>query len=112
MASGIRNAEMKWTNHDRLGRYGVKLIGWPHTIPAQNPSTLSASQNRLILESMVKGTMKFVRADSNPGTTAQHRRQDPPQDQGSSSDDLRSWTHEEHDSAPSFVRIHNPFRAS
>lgn len=101
MASGIRNAEMKWTNHDRLGRYGVKLIGWPHTIPAQNPSTLSASQNRLILESMVKGTMKFVRADSNPGTTAQHRRQD-----------LRSWTHEEHDSAPSFVRIHNPFRAS
>ncbi|KAF8206402.1 hypothetical protein K438DRAFT_1525392, partial [Mycena galopus ATCC 62051] len=38
--SGVRNAEMKWTNPALLATYGVYLVGWPPTIPAQNPSSL------------------------------------------------------------------------
>ncbi|EEB94931.1 hypothetical protein MPER_06180, partial [Moniliophthora perniciosa FA553] len=39
--SGIRNAEMKWTQPDRLYTYGVRLVGWPPDIPTQNPSSLT-----------------------------------------------------------------------
>ncbi|TFK40384.1 hypothetical protein BDQ12DRAFT_721829 [Crucibulum laeve] len=57
--SGIRNAEMKWTNPERLDIYGVRLVGWPSEIPANNPSTLKASQNKQLLEGLQNGTMKF-----------------------------------------------------
>ncbi|KAK0469662.1 uncharacterized protein EV420DRAFT_1472847 [Desarmillaria tabescens] len=60
-ASGIRNAEMKWTNPDRLATYGVTLVGWPSTVPLVNPSSLKASQNKELLTLLENGTMKFVR---------------------------------------------------
>ncbi|KAJ4477171.1 hypothetical protein J3R30DRAFT_3483044 [Lentinula aciculospora] len=59
--SGIRNAEMKWTNHQRLFTYGVCLVGWPSDIPAKNPSTLKADQNKRLLELLSNGTLKFIK---------------------------------------------------
>ncbi|KAG6842348.1 hypothetical protein C0991_010638 [Blastosporella zonata] len=57
--SGVRNAEMKWTNHERLDVYGVRLIGWPAGIPVANPSSLKASQNKAILNCLDNGTLMF-----------------------------------------------------
>jgi len=59
--SGARNAEMKWTNHDRLCAYGVRIVGWPPGIPHQNPSSLSSTQNKILLDSLVNGKLKFVK---------------------------------------------------
>ncbi|GAW02141.1 hypothetical protein LENED_003776 [Lentinula edodes] len=59
--SGIRNAEMKWSNHDRLFTYGVCLVGWPSDIPAKNPSTLKADQNKRLLELLNNGTLRFIK---------------------------------------------------
>lgn len=64
--SGIRNAEMKWTNPDRLATYGVTLVGWPSTIPMVNPSNLKASQNKELLTLLENGTMKFVKIYISP----------------------------------------------
>jgi hypothetical protein len=64
-ASGCRNAEMKWSNHDRLTSYGVRLLGWPLGVPMQNPSTLTASQNRQILEAMDSGRMQFIKKEED-----------------------------------------------
>ncbi|RPD74796.1 hypothetical protein L226DRAFT_571079 [Lentinus tigrinus ALCF2SS1-7] len=58
-ASGIRNAEMKWTNHSKLDIYGVRLVGWPENVPRQNPSTLSVAQNKLLLDLLNEGKISF-----------------------------------------------------
>jgi hypothetical protein len=58
--TGQRHAEMKWSNHEKLDAYGVRLEGWPTGVPKQNPSTLSSSQNKAILEALESGKMKFV----------------------------------------------------
>ena len=63
LASGIRNAEMKWSNPERLDVYGVRLVGWPEGIPAQNPSSLKAGQNKALLEALQSGSMRFERSD-------------------------------------------------
>ncbi|KAJ7364062.1 hypothetical protein DFH08DRAFT_838232 [Mycena albidolilacea] len=73
-ASGVRNAEMKWTNPALLATYGVCLVGWPPTIPAQNPSSLKANQNKELLEALESGTMHFVRTI----TTRNEPQVDPP----------------------------------
>ena len=52
---------MKWTNHGNLSVYGVRLEGWPTSIPMQNPSTLSTSQNRELRDALAGGTLKFCR---------------------------------------------------
>ncbi|KAF5359769.1 hypothetical protein D9756_003466 [Leucocoprinus leucothites] len=57
--SGIRKAEMKWTNPERLSLYGVRLVGWPSDIPAANPSSLKANQNQRLLELVEHGELKF-----------------------------------------------------
>lgn len=57
--SGIRKAEMKWTNPERLSLYGVRMVGWPSDIPAANPSSLKASQNQRLLELVEQGELKF-----------------------------------------------------
>jgi len=62
--SGIRQAEMKWTNHTNLSVYGVRLEGWPSSIPMQNPSTLSSSQNRELRDALSNGTLKFCRINA------------------------------------------------
>ncbi|KAJ3744386.1 hypothetical protein DFH05DRAFT_1494936 [Lentinula detonsa] len=59
--SGIRNAEMKWTNHERLFTYGVYLEGWPSDIPTKNPSTLKADQNKRLLNLLNKGSLRFIK---------------------------------------------------
>lgn len=66
--SGIRNAEMKWTNHGNLSVYGVRLEGWPTSIPMQNPSTLSTSQNRELRDALASGTLKFCRINVETST--------------------------------------------
>ncbi|KAF9450899.1 hypothetical protein P691DRAFT_424043 [Macrolepiota fuliginosa MF-IS2] len=57
--SGIRKAEMKWANPERLSLYGVRMIGWPSDIPAANPSSLKASQNQKLLELVEQGELRF-----------------------------------------------------
>jgi len=64
--SGIRNAEMKWTNPDRLYTYGVSLMGWPSDIPSQNPSSLTLSQNKRLLSLLQSGTLYFVKTFVDP----------------------------------------------
>ena len=68
--SGIRNAEMKWTNHGNLSVYGVRLEGWPANIPMQNPSTLSTSQNRVLKDALTNGTLRFCRISPETSTTS------------------------------------------
>ncbi|KAG6812956.1 hypothetical protein H0H92_015075 [Tricholoma furcatifolium] len=57
--TGVPNAEMKWTNNERLDVYGVRLVGWPAGIPAANPSSLKATQNKKLLECLENGTLRF-----------------------------------------------------
>jgi hypothetical protein len=58
---------MKWTNPERLDVYGVRLIGWPEGVPAQNPSHFKASQNKMLLEALQNGSMRFEKiAPTNP----------------------------------------------
>ncbi|KAI0951296.1 hypothetical protein AcW1_008372 [Taiwanofungus camphoratus] len=59
--TGIRNAEMKWSDHSKLIVYGTRLVGWPTGVPMQNPSTLSVSQNKQVLEALNNGSMSFIR---------------------------------------------------
>ncbi|KAH9002982.1 hypothetical protein EDB86DRAFT_2894346 [Lactarius hatsudake] len=68
--SGIRQAEMKWTNHGNLSVYGVRLEGWPSSIPMQNPSTLSSSQNRALRDALSNGTLKFCRIHTESSTSS------------------------------------------
>ncbi|KAH9972867.1 hypothetical protein BGW80DRAFT_1313037 [Lactifluus volemus] len=67
--SGVRNAEMKWTNHDNVNVYGVRLEGWPTSIPMQNPSSLSTSQNRLLRDALICGTLRFCRINPEGSTS-------------------------------------------
>lgn len=55
---------MKWTNPERLDVYGVRLVGWPEGVPAQNPSTLKVNQNKLLLEAIQNGTLKFEKVNN------------------------------------------------
>jgi hypothetical protein len=59
---------MKWTNHGNLSVYGVRLEGWPSSIPMQNPSTLSSSQNRALRDALSNGTLKFCRINTEAST--------------------------------------------
>ncbi|KAI0367767.1 hypothetical protein BV20DRAFT_999883 [Pilatotrama ljubarskyi] len=72
-ASGVRNAEMKWTNHSKLSNYGVRVVGWPDNIPLQNPSSLSVAQNKLLLEMLATGQISFVRLDGSDVPTGPHK---------------------------------------
>ncbi|TFK27129.1 hypothetical protein FA15DRAFT_666625 [Coprinopsis marcescibilis] len=83
-ASGIRNAEMKWTNPERLDTYNVRLVGWPEDIPFQNPSCLKTDQNRRLLESFKSGTTKFHNVRMN------HTSHPEDQSQANEDDDF-SW---------------------
>lgn len=62
--SGNRTAEMKWSNHDRLSVYNVRLIGWPSSIPQLNPSSMTVVQNKLLLQALADGRMKFERINA------------------------------------------------
>ena len=64
---------MKWTNPERLDVYGVRLVGWPEGIPAQNPSTFKVSQNKVLLEALQTGSMRFEKITSTGPRQSGHR---------------------------------------
>jgi hypothetical protein len=59
---------MKWTNPERLDMYGLRLVGWPEGVPSQNPSSLKTGQNKLLLDALRKGTMRFERLSHEPSS--------------------------------------------
>ncbi|KAF5367379.1 hypothetical protein D9758_003691 [Tetrapyrgos nigripes] len=93
LACGIRNAEMKWTNPERLQSYGVHLLGWPNDIPLQNPSSLKTSQNKRLLDLLENGIMKFVKIttsnDNEPAAPIQNSSAKVDDD----SDTFLTWIH-------------------
>ena len=48
--------------------YGVRLVGWPSSIPAHNPSSLKLPQNKQLLECLQNGTMRFEKTLAAPGS--------------------------------------------
>ncbi|KAH9945182.1 uncharacterized protein BXZ73DRAFT_73369 [Epithele typhae] len=64
--SGVRNAEMKWTNHTKLDVYQVQIHGWPENVPLQNPSMLSLAHNKHLLELITAGKIHFTRIGGHP----------------------------------------------
>ncbi|TRM64858.1 hypothetical protein BD626DRAFT_490139 [Schizophyllum amplum] len=68
--SGVRSAEMKWTNQERLHAFGVRLLGWPADIPMQNPSILKTSQNAALLDALRCGALHFERINAAVGAPA------------------------------------------
>jgi hypothetical protein len=66
-ASGHRTAEMKWSNHSRLSSYDVRIVGWPKAVPHRNPSTLSVTEIRALLDALENGSLLFMRADRGHG---------------------------------------------
>lgn len=72
---------MKWTNPDRLVEsYGVSLVGWPSSIPYQNPSSLKVSHRKELLQLLDNGTLKFVRAFADVQNEAAPAGEDEDQD--------------------------------
>ncbi|KAJ3974689.1 hypothetical protein EV361DRAFT_893309 [Lentinula raphanica] len=86
LVSGIRNAEMKWTSHERLFTYGVYLEGWPSDIPYKNPSTLKAEQNKRLLDLLNKGTLRFVKNVMLPSGSGQEHNDDVEEETESTAD--------------------------
>lgn len=92
---------MKWSNHEKLSAFGVQIEGWPSHIPHQNPSSLSATQNKEILQGVQDGTISFVRllaatpneTSSEPSPTTRPM----PHQQSSMADDF-SWAYKTHGS--------------
>ena len=59
---------MKWTDHSKLeAAYGIRIIGWPPSVPFRNPSSLSVAQNRQVLEALHDRTMRFERVAQTSG---------------------------------------------
>ncbi|KAJ7903504.1 hypothetical protein B0H14DRAFT_2665165 [Mycena olivaceomarginata] len=86
-ASGVRNAEMKWTN--------------PALWLPTNPSSLKANQNKELLEALESGTMHFVRTI----TTRNEPQVDPPPEPSPSAaeeDNSFSWAIQYDDSPVRF----------
>ena len=100
-ASGVRSAEMKWTNPERLDAYGVRLIGWPEGVPAQNPSSFKVSQNKILLEALQNGSMRFEKI--NPVTPMQEEASKPDEDDLHENDPIEdfSWAYDADASPPS-----------
>ncbi|KAF8577578.1 hypothetical protein K439DRAFT_1621986 [Ramaria rubella] len=76
-ASGNPTAEMRWTRPSSLEEScGVQLVGWPSTVNMRNPSNNSLKENRLLLDLVRSGKMKFVKRGSpewvTTGSTGQH----------------------------------------
>jgi hypothetical protein len=76
-ASGVPSAEMRWTKPASLEElYNVCLVGWPPAIEMRNPSNNSLKENRLLLDLLRNGKMKFVQKGSSEwdasSTPSQH----------------------------------------
>ncbi|KAF5382172.1 hypothetical protein D9615_004403 [Tricholomella constricta] len=109
--SGVRTAEMKWTNPERLDVYGVRLVGWPASIPAQNPSTLKAGQNKTLLECLENGTMRFEKLFPDPGTadyTENYNLDEGRMPNETEDDDDFSWAYDADAGEPSLNTMQEP----
>ncbi|KAH9917037.1 uncharacterized protein B0H18DRAFT_884190 [Fomitopsis serialis] len=99
-ASGIRNAEMKWTDHSKLDTYGIRIVGWPSSVPLQNPSTLSVAQNKAVLEALRNGMLYFERlgapSETHPGTSTEKPQNDPSRVATDQAMDI-SWAYQDPD---------------
>lgn len=89
---------MKWTNPERLDVYGVRLVGWPLSIPSQNPSSLKLNQNRQLLELLEDGTMRFEKTLLT-GSTGQEFGEP----ESAEMDEDFSWAYDADGGAPSTV---------
>ncbi|KAF8514553.1 hypothetical protein BU17DRAFT_33135, partial [Hysterangium stoloniferum] len=59
-ASGNPSAEMRWTKPAALAElYDVQLVGWPPEVNIQNPSNNGVRQNRILLDYIRTGKMRF-----------------------------------------------------
>lgn len=116
-ASGVRSAEMKWTNPERLDMYGVRLVGWPEGVPSQNPSTFKVSQNKILLEALQNGSMRFEKITSANPTQAGSVEEGSKVDEDDSHEDF-SWAYDADASPPSShaeysgTLLHSPPRQS
>ncbi|KAF8529898.1 hypothetical protein JB92DRAFT_2860206 [Gautieria morchelliformis] len=64
-ASGNPSAEMRWTKPASLEElYNVRLVGWPPDVKMRNPSNNTSRINRLLLDLIRNGNMKFVQRGS------------------------------------------------
>lgn len=95
--SGVRNAEMKWSNHERLSAYGVRMVGWPEDIPKKNPSVLNSTQNKQLLELAQTGVLGFSRLDGRSVTSSMGEGSwnNPIDDASSPRNAEKSWTNHE-----------------
>ncbi|KAJ8692570.1 hypothetical protein PTI98_009869 [Pleurotus ostreatus] len=95
--SGVRNAEMKWSNHERLSAYGVRMVGWPEDIPKKNPSVLNSTQNKQLLELAQTGVLGFSRLDGRSVTSSMGEGlwNNPVDDASSPRNAEKSWTNHE-----------------
>lgn len=56
---------MRWTKPASLeDSYDVRLVGWPPTVEVRNPSNNTVNDNRLLLDLVRKGKLKFVKRGS------------------------------------------------
>lgn len=68
VASGVRNAEMKWTRPGKLSAYGVALLGWPSEIEYKNPSKMSFQETSTIMRLLQENTIYFRLLQDHTGT--------------------------------------------
>ncbi len=99
---------MKWTNHSKLDSYGVKLEGWPDHVPRQNPSTLSVSQNKILLDLLSEGKMFFSHIEgTQPLEAAMSAEENPIRDEDAMFADSIdfSWVSEQSQGDTGFVIV-------
>ncbi|KAF8896335.1 hypothetical protein BD779DRAFT_1495273 [Infundibulicybe gibba] len=105
--SGVRTAEMKWTSPERLDVYGVRMIGWPPDVPAQNPSSLKLSQNKHLMERLESGILRFEKIlEGNITTVAGPSSQPEPKGQEVEEDFSWAYDAEGGGSGPDVPAIH------
>ena len=93
---------MKWTNPERLDVYGVRLVGWPPTIPAQNPSSLKAGQNKHLMQCLENGSMRFEKIGSIDGSSCEVGEEETIPNESCDQEDF-SWAYIEDGVDPGFV---------
>lgn len=98
---------MKWTDHSKLeAAYMIRVIGWPSSVPLQNPSSLSVAQNKQVLEDLRNGSMRFERtaqtSRSHTGTSSSREASGAAVDE---SMDI-SWAYRDPDEPPEPVSAH------
>lgn len=88
---------MKWSNHERLSAYGVRMVGWPEDIPKKNPSALNSTQNKQLLELAQTGVLGFSRLDGRSVTSliGEDLWNNPPSDTSGARNVEKTWTNHE-----------------